>query len=251
MHGIDWRDSIGGRTVFTRLKSILTYANVMATIAVFIALGAGAYAATTFVTSQGVIRGCVSKGGQLTLVKAGGKCPKGRQLISWNQQGVPGQSIRGATGASGANGANGANGGQGARGPSDGYFASNFGGGKGEATVSLAVPAGDYIAQGGCTASQENGVKDGSAKLELNSPDDSNLSHVDAQVATVPFDGLTFKFVGTVKFGRATLSTHAGLHLPSGGTINGRCADEFGSDVTGMNYNDLQLTAVQVGSLHG
>ena len=227
------------------LKSILTYSNVMATIAVFIALGAGAYAATTFVTPQGAIRGCVTKAGQIVLVKKG-RCPKGRQPISWNQQGVPGQNGRnGSAGAPGARGAPGANGSQGARGPSDGYVAS-LGEGTGSATVSVAVPAGDYIAQGGCIASQVNGTKDGSAEADLTADNDPN--HLDTQVSSVPFTGRAG--FGS-KFGRATLSTHTGFHLPTGGTISVKCGDESGSEVTGMSYNDLQVVAEQVGTLHG
>jgi hypothetical protein len=230
-----------------RLKAILTYSNVMATIAVFIALGAGAYAATTFVTPQGVIRGCVTKGGQITLLKSGGKCPKGRQPISWNQQGIPGQSgSNGLGGAPGAPGASGAKGSQGARGPSDGYVAS-LAEATGSATVSVAVPAGDYIAQGGCIASQVNGTKNGSAEADLTANNDPN--HFDTQVATVPFTGR--EIFTKSKFGRVTLSTHTGFHLPSGGTISEKCGDEEGSEVANMSYNSLQVTAEQVGTLHG
>jgi hypothetical protein len=226
------------------LKSILTYSNVMATIAVFIALGAGAYAATTFVTPKGAIRGCVTKGGQITLVKSGGRCPKGRQLISWNQQGVAGQS--GSNGAAGAPGAPGAPGSQGARGPSDGYVAT-LGEGTGTATVSVAVPAGDYIAQGGCVATQLGGTSVfGSAEADLTANNDPN--HSDLQVASVPPKGRK-EIVN--EFGRATLSTHTGFHLPNGGTISETCRDESGSEVLNMSYNNIQVTAVQVGRLHG
>ena len=66
-----------------RFRPRLSYANVMATVAVFIALGGGALAATSFVGSDGKIRGCVSKKGQLTLVKPGKHCKKGTP-IAWN-----------------------------------------------------------------------------------------------------------------------------------------------------------------------
>src|SRR2546427_2501501 len=78
-----------------RFRPRPSYANVMATVAVFIALGGGALAATSFVGSDGKIRGCVSKKGQLTLVKPGKHCKKGTP-IAWNQ--------KGAKGAPGANG---------------------------------------------------------------------------------------------------------------------------------------------------
>jgi hypothetical protein len=116
----------------------------------------------------------------------------------------------------------------------------------GVGTVSVAVPAGDYIAQGGCIASQVNGTINGSAEADLTANSDPN--HFDTQVSTVPFTGHKFSFS---KFGRATLSTHTGFHLPNGGTISEKCGDEEGSEVTNMSYNNVQVTAVQVGTLHG
>jgi hypothetical protein len=59
----------------------------MATVAVVLALGGGAYAASSFVGSGGQIRGCVSKSGKLTLLKAGKHCKKGRKPIAWNSHG--------------------------------------------------------------------------------------------------------------------------------------------------------------------
>jgi hypothetical protein len=219
--------------VLASLKPRLTYANVMATIAVFVALGAGGYAAASFVGSNGVIHACVTKHGQLMLVKTGAKC-HGGHAISWDQQGPRGQT-----------GNQGANGNPGPRGPSDGYNATG-GGGVGSATASVTVPAGDYIAQGGCSASQINGTKDGSAEATLTADNDSR--HSDTQVATVPFDGL---HVDPSSFGRTTLADHTGFHLPNGGKITESCADESGSDVTGMNYDNVEVTALRVATLHG
>src|SRR4051812_33002693 len=67
--------------------------------AVLIALGGTAYAATSFVGSDGKVRGCVSKKGQLTVLKPPKKkCAKGT-AITWNQKGRVGQ-----TGAQGPQG---------------------------------------------------------------------------------------------------------------------------------------------------
>lgn len=77
----------------------------MASVAVFIALSAGAYAATggAFVSSSGVINGCVPKhGGSLHVLVTGKKCPKGQVTLPFNQ--------RGSAGAAGINGINGTNG---------------------------------------------------------------------------------------------------------------------------------------------
>jgi hypothetical protein len=78
--------------MFLRLRSKITYANVMATIAVFLALGGGALAATSFVGSDGTIKGCVSSSGNLKVLKPGKKCGKGTTKIAWNQKGPAGQA---------------------------------------------------------------------------------------------------------------------------------------------------------------
>jgi hypothetical protein len=69
-----------------RLRLRLTYSNVVATLALFIALGGGAVAAVnSFVQTNRTIRGCVSKQGQLTLLKKGkSKCRRGQTKVSWS-----------------------------------------------------------------------------------------------------------------------------------------------------------------------
>ena len=107
-----------------RLKQIgsrLTYANVMATVAVFLALGGGAYALTGIPDRGGVYHGCVDRSTSvLRVVKAASSCRKaktvkrgtrrvripGESAIAWNQQGRAG--VNGTNGLNGANGANGA-----------------------------------------------------------------------------------------------------------------------------------------------
>jgi hypothetical protein len=65
-------------------------ANVVAYLALFVALGGSAYAATSFTGSDGKIRGCVGKHGALAVVKPGKKCGKGTTPIAWNQSGPAG-----------------------------------------------------------------------------------------------------------------------------------------------------------------
>ncbi len=76
----------------------LSYANVAATLALVLALSGGALAATGGFTSGGKLRACVSKQGNLKLLKGGAKCGDG-QTVAWNQNGPAGP--RGATGAQG------------------------------------------------------------------------------------------------------------------------------------------------------
>jgi ethanolamine utilization microcompartment shell protein EutS len=89
--------------MLARLRTHLSYANVMATVAVFIALGGGAIAATTLTSSDGTITACVAKkSGAVKVVAAGKKCPKGTRTLTWNQTGRPGaQGPPGTPGAAG------------------------------------------------------------------------------------------------------------------------------------------------------
>lgn len=86
----------------SRLRVRVTYANVVSTVCLFIVLGGGAWAATSFVSSSGQIHGCVSKKGRLTVLKSGRHCKKGETPIAWNQQGPPGSN--GAAGPKGDKG---------------------------------------------------------------------------------------------------------------------------------------------------
>src|SRR5690242_3806597 len=95
---------IGG-DMLKALGSRLTYANVMATVAVFLALGGGAYALSGIPDRGGVYHGCADpKTGALRVVKSASSCRKtktvrrgrrrvripGESAIAWNQQGPRG-----------------------------------------------------------------------------------------------------------------------------------------------------------------
>src|SRR5947209_13421020 len=97
-HGCQRR--IGG-DMLKAVGSRLTYANVMATVAVFLALGGGAYALSGIPDRGGTFHGCASnKSGALRVVKSSSSCQKasgrarhrnpGESAISWNQLGPRG-----------------------------------------------------------------------------------------------------------------------------------------------------------------
>jgi hypothetical protein len=81
------------------ISTKLTYANVTATLALFVALGGGAYAATKIVSSKGVVSLCVAKSGAVKVAAAGKRCGKGTTLVAVNQRGPAGQ--RGTPGLQG------------------------------------------------------------------------------------------------------------------------------------------------------
>ena len=60
------------------LGSRLTYANVVATGALFLALGGGAYALSGVPDRSGVFHGCVSTSGALRVVTKASSCRKAR-----------------------------------------------------------------------------------------------------------------------------------------------------------------------------
>jgi hypothetical protein len=120
------------------MRHHLTYANMMATIAVFIALGGGAFAAVSSIAGpDGVIHGCYGKQkGNLRVIRVGGKCGKGEKAISFNQVGRRGLSgLQGVPGTPGAPGSPGATGERGPQGPGATSFSMTL-----EQTAPEAVP---------------------------------------------------------------------------------------------------------------
>jgi hypothetical protein len=85
-----------------RIASKLTYANVLSTIAIFVALGGGAaYGASRFAGPTGVVKLCVGSGGNVkVLAVSKSKCAKGNSLVAINQRGQTG--LQGAPGPAAA-----------------------------------------------------------------------------------------------------------------------------------------------------
>ena len=119
------------------MRPRLTYANVAATLALFVALGGGAYAAVSAIPGpDGVIHGCYKKrGGSLRLVPASRKCSRRELAIAFNQTGPRGPRGRtvvgrrgatGLTGTTGPKGETGAQGGSGPAGPGMSSFSTTF-----------------------------------------------------------------------------------------------------------------------------
>jgi len=95
-----------------RITRHLSYANIMATVAVVFAMAGGAIAATGGFTSGGKLQACVNEEGRVKLLKSGERCKRGTKSVSWSQSGPAG--AKGAPGVPGASGAAGVAGAQGA-----------------------------------------------------------------------------------------------------------------------------------------
>jgi hypothetical protein len=114
----------------------LTYANVTSTLALFLVLAGGAFAATHLVGAGGVIRACVARHGVLTVVAPGERCSKGTTTLSWNEQGPVG-----AAGAKGQPGAQGPEGNTGPQGPNGVSGAAGPTGPQGPGAISINLTA--------------------------------------------------------------------------------------------------------------
>jgi hypothetical protein len=98
----------------------LTYSNVVASVALFFAVGGGAAFAVTEIGDQQspTVRACVSKGAgtDQSFKYSDGTCPQGYTMFEWNKQGPKG--AQGETGVAGPQGPKGQTGAQGPAGPS-------------------------------------------------------------------------------------------------------------------------------------
>jgi hypothetical protein len=239
-----------------RIRARMSYANVMATLALFVALGGGAYAATksSLVGSGGVITGCVPKsGGALKVVKPGKKCGKGTVRLPFDQHG-----IAGARGAKGATGFTGLTGATGPTGPSSAYSSTNSTPTTSSNSTSVTVPAGDYVATGGCTVQAFGGEGTtssstptfGAAGGLLSSNNDSAANNqTDTLVGDIGGGLITFEGPIKQETNWASLSNNTAFTLPNGGTITETCGDV--GDVHGTySYAPVEVTAIKVASLN-
>jgi hypothetical protein len=77
------------------LKGRLTYANVASTVALFLAIGGGAYAAASAsFGAGGSLRLCISAGGVMRAERPGARCPRSQKAVEIDERGprgLPGQ----------------------------------------------------------------------------------------------------------------------------------------------------------------
>jgi collagen triple helix repeat protein len=132
--------------LFSHLKSRVTYANVVVTLALILAMTG--FAAAAIPDAGGAIHACYDrKMGTLRVIKAVKSCSKGEKSISWNQQGRSGRD--------GSNGANGSNGTPGTPG-TNGVNGTNGTNGATNVTVnkaSVPVPTGNVNTSAGIACS--------------------------------------------------------------------------------------------------
>jgi hypothetical protein len=109
----------------------LTYSNIVATLALFIALGGGSYAAIrSSLTSGSTLRACVTtRNGSLRLVTGAKSCHHSEVFVSWNSKGRAGAvGPAGALGRTGPTGPQGSTGPKGSPGPATGSAGGDLSG---------------------------------------------------------------------------------------------------------------------------
>jgi hypothetical protein len=199
----------------------LTYANVMATVALFIALGGVGYAAI--------------------------KLPKNSVGTKQLRKGAvtPAKINRAATkaltGARGPAGAPGPQGPTGPAGPSNAYYVFNNDETTGTKTISLSVPAGNYVASASMYASNRE-LKEGRVSCTLFSTADK--AHSGSAVANLPKDPA--ETIGS--YAQPTAETVFSFGA-QGGRIEYECGNYEGTAQVG--FYQAHITAVAVGSLTG
>lgn len=204
-----------------RIRGKLTYANLMATIAVFIALGGASYAAIKLpknsVGTPQLKKGAVTPAKFSPAAKAG---------------------LAGRSGPAGPAGPQGV---PGPRGPSNAYYTSNNDLVSHVKTISMNVPPGDYVVMASMYASNRE-AKEGRTSCLLVSPNDP--SHSGSAVTNIP---------------KAPLETINSYQQPeaqavfaiggSGGTIEFECENVEGT--ANIEFYNAQIIATAVGSLSG
>jgi hypothetical protein len=164
-------------------------------------------------------------------------------------------------------------------GPSDGYYSSSgvvLAGVTGEHGPSVSVPPGNYIATGGCTAYQGNATGQSISTLTFGTADAILSATARGQQPRPPFVGApgVFSAIASVpnqgwlgsahdggvplQEGAASLSNSGGFSLPTGGTITETCQDDNlpgtgatgGTIVKNLAFSGYYLTAIKVATLH-
>ena len=201
--------------MLARLRSCLSYANVMATIAVFVALGGGAYAA--FKLPANSVGSRQLKNSAVTPKKV---APATIKLFK-GQKGAPGP--KGDQGAQGAQGPQGAQGIQGPIGPSNVYFTSST-----TVGAELTLPAGDYWIEGQCDFNNSNGTPQPGLEILTS----SQAGGIGSASATIPANGTT------------VASHNITAHFASQGTLDNGCTSNAGTGVSSNTLTAIRLASV-------
>jgi hypothetical protein len=208
-----------------RIRTKLTYSNVVSTLCLVLLVGGGtAFAAKSILPKNSVGAKQIKKGA-ITPAKLN-KTTR--------------TSLVGARGATGPTGAPGPQGPKGEPGLSNAFYATNNDQTLKEKKISLTVPPGNYLVTASMFASNEE-AKEGRVGCDLISPQDR--AHEGSAVANMP------KAPTETIFGYQQPEAQSVFALPRGGTVTFECGNFEG--MAKITFYNAQLTATTIGSISG
>jgi hypothetical protein len=217
--------------MLSKLRSRLTYANVISSIALFCALAGGAYAATQLPKNSV---------GTKQLKKSAVTSPKVKDGTLLGKDFKAGQLPAGARGEQGPEGKQGAKGEPGARGPSNAYndFTATqiqIASSPGTVAATLAVPAGNWVILGRANVFNNGIIATGDCSLF------SGATKIDAAL---------FKLQppGGAGINEIPLSVQATVTVAGPTAIQLTCEEE-GTAGVDIRISERRLTAIQVETL--
>ena len=214
----------------------LTYANVTATLALFIALGGGAYAATALpknsVGTAQIKKNAVTGAKIKSSAVASSDVKDGSLLKKDFKAGELPAGPAGAKGDKGDPGANGTNGTTGPRGPSNGFESGNNASPTYSATEdedSIALPAGSFIVFAKADVENSGAAGAGTVTCRL-------------EVGGFPLDSSTVKLPTDGANDDDTFALHAGVNLATAGNVAFDCTNSGGAPL----LTNVKMNAIQV-----
>ncbi len=213
-----------------------TVSGVLACVALFVALGGTGLALnarSSIPDGQGIFHACVAlPGGAVRLVARAVGCGRHERAVAWNGSGL-----------------------------SPAYVAQSDLASPVPQSLSVHVPAGNYLASGNCTVSADarsaNGVAFGSAQAVLTSsePNGSANYHVYQTGTSVPDRGIQSPghfSPSPPPFGSSMMVDPGAFRMSKAGKITLTC--EGGSPEASsptVSYGPLSLSVIPVASIHG
>jgi hypothetical protein len=210
------------------MRRRITYANVVATLALVFAMSGGALAANHYLINS------AKQINPKLLKKLKGATGKTGSTGSGGAAGP-----QGAAGATGKEGALGKEGKEGKRGPSDVFTAKAEGSvvvTSTAKTLSLELPAGNYAVTGKAQEQNEDAAHFAALKCELSSTKTLDFMFTDA-----PPSSNEYGIGDSANITQVTLTT-------TGETIKYSCVGSNGA--TSVSVNNMIVTAIQVGETH-
>jgi hypothetical protein len=233
--------SAGGVIAVKSIRKQLTFANVVACLALFVALGGASYAATqlpknsvgSLQIKKDAVTGAKVKDGSLRAADfRAGQIPAGpaRSTGPAGPQGV--QGLRGEQGEQGV---------EETRGPSDAYYAFHNPASVDEKELTLWVPAGSYVVNGSMGAASDDAGDFASILCFLSNTNIDSGDIGEAELTIGPVAN------GSVEYGQATVQAAFSTGA-DGGTITFYC-EKFAGDAE-VNLRRAQINAIKVEALH-